>query len=259
MPGSRVLHPSVLPVEKPAVSDRDHADAVTINQIIDVNAEFPEFGYRLISDELDMTENRVHRLCKIQQIRCRFHRKRRCPKRPGPAVHDDLIKRNFTTEGPNRVWVGDITEHPTSEGKLYMCSFKDLWSNRLVGYSIGSRMTAELAVAALDNAVTQRPGHRGVIVHTDRGGQFRSDDFQQKITEHKLRGSMGKVGTAADNAAAESFFSLLQLNVLNRQRWDTRDQLRAAIVYWIEAVYHRRRRQRRLGKRTPLQYEQQAA
>ena len=140
-----------------------------------------------------------------------------------------------------------------------MCSFKDLWSNRLVGYSIGDRMTANLAVAALDNAATQRPGSTGVIVHTDRGGQFRSDDFQQKLVEHKLVGSMGRVGTAADNAAAESFFSLLQLNVLNRQRWNTRADLRAAIVYWIEAIYHRRRRQRRLGKRTPIQYEQQAA
>ena len=240
-------------------SDRDHADAVTINQIVDVHAEFPEFGYRLISDELDIAENRVHRLCKAQQIRCRFHRKRRSSKRPGPAVHDDLVRRNFTAEGPNRVWVGDITEHPTGEGKLYMCSFKDLWSNRLVGYSIGDRMTANLAVAALDNAATQRPGSTGVIVHTDRGGQFRSDDFQQKLVEHKLVGSMGRVGTAADNAAAESFFSLLQLNVLNRQRWNTRADLRAAIVYWIEAIYHRRRRQRRLGKRTPIQYEQQAA
>ncbi len=169
------------------------------------------------------------------------------------------FKRNFTTGDPNRVWVGDITEHPTGEGKLYICSFKDLWSNRLVGYSIGDRMTADLAVAALQNTVTQRPSHQSVIVHTDRGGQFRSDDFQQKVAEHKLQGSMGKVGTAADNAAAESFFSLLQLNVLNRQRWDTRDELRSAIVYWIEAVYHRRRRQRRLGKRTPVQYEQQAA
>jgi len=161
-------------------SDRDHADAVATNRIIDIHAEFPEFGYRLIADEVDIAENRVHRLCKNQQIRCRFARKRRSSTRPGTAVHDDLVKRNFTTTGPNKVWVGDITEHPTAEGKLYMCSFKDLWSNRLVGYSIGPRMTANLAVTALNNAVTQRPGHQGVIVHTDRGGQFRSDRFQQK-------------------------------------------------------------------------------
>ena len=240
-------------------SDRDHADAVTINRIVDIHAKFPEFGYRLLADEIDIAENRVHRLCKAQQIRCRFHKPRRKSARPDPAVHDDLLQRDFTATGPNKAWVGDITEHPTGGGKLYMCSFKDLWSNRLVGYSIGPNMAAGLAVDALNNAVTARPGSAGVIVHTDRGSQFRSGDYQQALTRHKLRGSMGRVGTAADNAAAESFFSLLQLNVLNRQRWNTRADLRAAIVYWIEAIYHRRRRQRRLGKQTPIQYEQQAA
>lgn len=243
-------------------SDRDWDDALLLNSIVDVHRADPEFGYRLISDELNKqgytaSENRVQRLCQTQSVRCRFYR-RRAAKRPGPAVHDDLVERKFVATGANQVWVGDITEHWTREGKLYLCSFKDLWSNRLVGYSINSQMTADLAVQALDNAVTQRDCDQ-TIVHTDRGSQFRSTSFVEKLSDHGLRGSMGRVGAAGDNAPAESFFSLLQNNVLDRQRWETRNQLREAIVYWIEATYHRRRKQRCLGKRTPIQYEQQAA
>ena len=95
-------------------SNRDHADAVITNQLVDAHLEFPEFGYRLLADELDVSENRIHRLCKAQQIRCRFHRKLRSSRRPGPAVCDDLVKRDFTATGPDQVWVGDITEHPTT-------------------------------------------------------------------------------------------------------------------------------------------------
>jgi putative transposase len=127
----------------------------------------------------------------------------------------------------------------------------DLHSNRIVGYSIGSRMKASLAVAALRNAVALRSPGAGLIVHWDRGSQFRSERFVRVLKAHRLRGSMGRVGACGDNAAMESFFALLQENVLDRQRWATRHELRLAIVSWIETTYHRRRRQRRLGKLTP--------
>jgi putative transposase len=185
-----------------------------------------------------------------------FGKKRgRNGKKTGPPVHDDLVQRDFTAESPNRLWLADITEHRTTEGKLYLCAVKDVCSNRIVGYSIDSRMKSRLAVTALTNAVTRRDEVTGCVVHTDRGSQFRSRKFVRALARHGLTGSMGRVGAAGDNAAMESFFALLQNNVLNRRTWSTRDELRTAIVTWIERIYHRRRRQAALGRLTPTEYE----
>ena len=140
-------------------------------------------------------------------------------------------------------------------GKLYLCAVKDACSKRIVGYSIDSRMTSQLAVDALRNAITVRGYSAATIVHSDRGSQFRSHAYQRELRAARMRGSMGRVGTCADNAAMESFFSLLQKNVLNRGRWTTRQELRLAIVFWIESTYHRRRRQDTLGRLTPVEFE----
>lgn len=165
------------------------------------------------------------------------------------------MNRDFTASHPNTVWLTDITEHPTTEGKIYCCAIKDVHSNRIVGYSIQDRMTAHLAVSALRTAVARRQPHGTLIVHSDRGGQFRSRAFRAVLTANGLTGSMGRVASAGDNAAMESFFALLQKNVLNQRRWHTRDELRSEIIYWIEHTYNRRRRQRRLGRLTPVEYE----
>ncbi len=116
------------------------------------------------------------------------------------------------------------------------------------------RMKASLAVAALGNAIGLR-APAGTVVHSDCGSQFRSGKFVRTLRSSGLIGSMGRTGTCADNAAMGSFFALLQSNVLNRQRWHTREELRLAIVFWIERTYHRRRRQRALGKLTPIEFE----
>lgn len=245
------------------VSQRDWDDAHLINAALDVHADDPEFGYRLISDELaaagyEASENRVWRVCSMAGIFSVLSAKRRGGKRPGPAVHDDLVERDFTADHPNALWLTDITEHPTGEGTLYMCAVKDVYSGRIVGYSIDSRMKASLAVAALRSAVDRRGGPSvvaGCIVHSDRGSQFRAREYTRALAESGLHGSMGRVASSADNAAMESWFSLLQKNVLNRRRWDTRAQLRLAIVTWTERTYHRRRRQRRLGRLTPIEFE----
>ena len=186
----------------------------------------------------------------------------------GPPVHDDLLatvdahgvtRHKFTADAPNTVWLTDISEHKTGEGKLYLCAVKDVHSNRIVGYSIDSRMKSRLAVTALANAVAMRRAAgetvAGCIVHSDRGSQFRSRKYVRALRRHQLVGSMGRVGACGDNAAMESFFSLLQKNVLDRQSWATRQQLRIAIVTWIEKTYHRRRRQAALGRLTPIEYE----
>jgi len=172
----------------------------------------------------------------------------------GPPVHDDLVERNFNATRANELWLTDITEHQTSEGKLYLCAIKDVHSNRIVGYSIDSRMKASLAVAAVHNAIMLR-SPAGTVVHSDRGSQFRSKAFMRTLKNNNLVGSMGRVGACGDNAAMESFFALLQKNVLDRKRWDTREELRLAIITWIETTYHRRRRQRRLGRLTPIEFE----
>ncbi len=115
-------------------------------------------------------------------------------------------------------------------------------------------MTADLAVAALRNAVALREP-LGTTLHSDRGSQFRSRKFIEMLRQSGITGSMGRVGACADNAAMESFFALLQKNVLNKKRWHSRQELRLEIVTWIERTYHRRRRQRRLGRLTPIEFE----
>ncbi|TWD73191.1 transposase InsO family protein [Kribbella amoyensis] len=245
---------------KDPVTPRDFDNAYLINAARDIHADDPAFGYRFIADELTgqghvASENRVARLCSQERIWSVHAKKRGLNRKAGPPVHDDHVKKVFTAPAPNLVWLTDITEHATAEGKLYLCAIKDVYSNRIVGYSIDSRMKAQLAVSALRNAIAQRTPAAGLIVHSDRGSQFRSKKYIRVLKAHALRGSMGRVGACGDNAAMESFFALLQKNVLDRQRWTSRHELRLAIVAWIETSYHRRRRQRRLGKLTPIEFE----
>jgi putative transposase len=248
------------------VCARDLADAYLTNAAVDLHTDDPEFGYRLIADDLrdaghEVSDNRVWRLCSSQRLWSVHSKKRGLNRKAGPPVHDDLLAavdehgrttHRFTADAPNTVWLTDISEHPTAEGKLYLCA--DLHSNKIVGYSIDSRMKSKLAVAALRNAISLRDPIV-TIVHSDRGSQFRSRKYVSALKSAGLRGSMGRVGACGDNAAMESFFALLQKNVLNKRRWETREELRLAIVVWIEKTYHRRRRQAALGRLTPTEFE----
>jgi len=244
------------------VTDAEWTEAHLANALFDAHRDDPEFGYRFLVDEArdaghQMADRTAWRICSDNGWFSVFGKKKARGKgrKVGPPVHDDLVRRNFTADAPNQLWLADITEHPTGEGKLYLCAIKDVCSNRIVGYSISDRMKSRLAVAALNNAVARRDEVAGCILHTDRGSQFRSRKFVRTLGRHDMLGSMGRVGAAGDNAAMESFFSLLQKNVLNRRRWDTRDQLRIAIITWIERTYHRRRRQEALGRLTPIEFE----
>lgn len=242
------------------VTDADLEAAYRANALFDAHRDDPEFGYRFLADEAraagePMADRTAWRICSDHGWWSVFGKKRTGKGRPGPPVHDDLVQRNFTADAPNRVWLSDISEHRTGEGKLYICAVKDVYSNRIVGYSIDSRMKSSFAVRALNNAVGRRGEVAGCILHTDRGSQFRSRKFVGALTRHGMSGSMGRVGAAGDNAAMESFFALLQKNVLDRRSWCSREELRIAIVTWIERTYHRRRRQAALGRLTPIEYE----
>jgi transposase InsO family protein len=160
---------------KEPVSQRDWDDAHLINAARDIHADDPAFGYRFISDELPgrgiaAGENRVARLCSQERIWSVFAKKPGLTRKAGPPVHDDLVDRQFTAHGANQVWLTDITEHRTDEGKLYLCAIKDLYSNRIVGYSLDARMKASLAVSALRNAIATR-SPVATVVHSDRGSQ----------------------------------------------------------------------------------------
>lgn len=245
-------------------------EAYRANALFDAHRDDPEFGHRLLADEARqvgeaMAYRTAWRICRDNAWWSVFGKKRGSNgKKPGPPAHDDLctvtdekgrVRHVFAADAPNQLWLTDITEHKTAEGKLYLCAVKDVFANKIVGYSIDSRMKSSLAVNAINNAVAMRGDVAGCVVHSDRGSQFRSQKFLRALTRHRLVGSMGRVASCGDNAAMESFFSLLQKNVLNRRSWTTRDELRIAIVVWIERTYHRRRRQSRLGRLTPVEFE----
>jgi transposase InsO family protein len=256
------------------VTDAELTAAYRANALFDAHRDDPEFGYRFLVDEArdagePMAERTAWKICSQLGWWSAFGKKRgKNGKKAGPPVHDDrcavvdkhgTVRHEFTADAPNELWLADITEHWTSEGKLYLCAVKDVYSNRIVGYSIDSRMKSRLAVEALNSAVARRRVEggdvAGCVLHTDRGSQFRSRKFVRALNHHDMVGSMGRVGAAGDNAAMESFFSLLQKNVLDRRAWKTRDELRIAIVRWIERTYHRRRRQAALSRLTPVEYE----
>ena len=197
---------------KEPVTDAELAAAYRANALFDAHRDDPEFGHRLLADEAreageGMCDRTAWRICSENGWWSVFGKKRGKNGKPGPPAHEDLVERDFTAAGPNQLWLTDITEHPTGEGKLYMCAVKDVWSGRIVGYSIDARMKSRLAVQALDNAVATRAAHgmdvAGCIVHSDRGSQFRSRKYLAALRRHHLVGSMGQVGTSADCESVE--------------------------------------------------------
>lgn len=177
--------------------------AAGMNALIDAHAEDPEFGYRYLRDEAARAGTKMCRrtawsLASAAGIVSAVQRPRVKGKkgRPGPPVFDDFVKRQFRADAPNRVWLSDITEHWTSTGKLYACAIKDGYSNRIVGYSMDSRMTFKLAVDSLNSAVARRGGEvAGCILHANRGSQFRSRKRGHTLARHRMVASMGKVAS----------------------------------------------------------------
>lgn len=185
--------------------------------------------------------------------------KRRLPRgaRVGKPNSLDLVRRRFKADGPDRLWMTDITEHPTREGKIYCCAVIDAFSRMVVGWSIDSRQTGLLVTNALGMALNRRAPRGGGIIHSDQGVQFGSWVFSQKVTEAGLAPSVGAVGAPFDNAMVEAFWARMQVELLNRKRWKTRVELASAIHDYIEIWHNTRRRHSALNMLTPTEYENQ--
>ncbi|EII8887583.1 IS3 family transposase [Salmonella enterica] len=172
-------------------------------------------------------------------------------------VSENLLKQDFYASGPNQKWVGDITYLRTGEGWLYLAVVIDLWSRSVIGWSMSSRMTAQLACDALQMALWRRKCPENVIVHTDRGGQYCSTDYQSLLKRHNLRGSMSARGCCYDNACAESFFHTLKVECIHGEDFVSREIMRTAVFNYIECDYNRWRRHSACGGLSPEQFENQ--
>ena len=190
------------------------------------------------------------------------HRRRQhgCTRRDAKRQpQPDLVQRNFVPTGPDRLWVADLTQHNTGEGRLYLATVLDAFSRRVIGWAMAPWAETELAVNALDMALRNRQPGKGVIHHSDHGAQYTSLAFTKRLEQTGLVGSMGSVGDALDNALVESFYATLQTELLDRSPWPTRQRLATEIFSYIEVFYNRERRHSALDYLTPDEYDRKAA
>lgn len=238
------------------------ADAALSAQIREIHATSRgTYGVPRVHAELRLgrgvrcSRKRVARLMRSAKL-CGIYVRRRKRGYPALPVHDDLVRRRFVADAPNRLWLTDITEHPTREGKVYLAAVLDVYARRIVGWSIADHLRAELVVDALEMARwRRRPAPGKTVLHSDRGAQYTSWAFGHRLRAAGLLGSMGRVGSAYDNAMMESFFSTLQRELLDRKSWTTRKELASAIFEWIEAWYNPRRRHTSIDDLSPVDYE----
>jgi transposase InsO family protein len=171
------------------------------------------------------------------------------------ATADDLVCRDFNRNAPNQLWLTDITEHPTREGRVYCCVVLDAHSRRVVGWSIDTHQASSLVTNALAMAINNRTPSPGTVIHSDHGSQFTSWAFSERVRQAGLVPSMGTVGDAFDNALIEAFWARLQTELLNRKKWKTRIELSTALFDYLEIFHNRNRRHSALGMLTPIEFE----
>lgn len=219
-----------------------------------IRAELKDAGHAV-------SRKRVARLMRVAHVRGVSRRrgftitiKRESKQRPAP----DLVNRRFRANAPDQLWVADMTYIPTWTGFMYLAVVLDAFSRKVVGWSMGERMTADLVIAALNMALhTRRP--ESVIHHSDQGSQYTSLAFGSRCREMGVRPSMGSVGDAYDNAMAESFFASLECELLDRRSWRSKAEARTALFTWIEGWYNPRRRHSALGQVSPINFERKHA
>jgi putative transposase len=219
-----------------------------------ITADLKDAGWRV-------SQNTVAQLMAEQHLATRRKRKRKATTRPGKSRWraPDLVKRDFPAAQINRKWYGDGTEIPTDEGKLHLASVLDMGSRRVLGFALREHHDAQLAYGALAMAVAVRGGQvPGVILHTDQGSEYTAKTFRQACQRLSVRQSMGRPGSALDNAVIEAWHSTLEFELRRLQHFATRAQARAGVAAWIEE-YNTIRRHSALGMMSPVQYEQALA
>jgi putative transposase len=215
----------------------------------------------MIADGLVCGLHRIERLMRQQGLRAR-PRRRRLPPDPGErqatAGAPNMLDRSFQAPAPNRKWIADFTYIWTAEGWLYVAAVLDLFSRRVVGWSMSASMTAQLVADALTMAIWRRGKPQALLHHSDRGSQYTSDQFQRLLTDHGVTCSMSRSGNVWDNAAMESFFSSLKTERTARRTYRTRDEARADVFDYVERFYNPRRRHSTLGYLAPTEFEMRA-
>ncbi len=250
-----------------APSARDQADALLSQQIARIHRDSretygaPRIHFELRTLGVRCARKRVARLMrKAGLFGCGGRRRkvrttlRSQIERTPPAP--DLVKRNFTPEAPDRLWVADITYVRTWEGWLYLSFVLDTYSRRVIGWSMANHLKTELVLDAVNMAIYNRRPAPGLIHHSDRGSQYTSVEFGSRLKEAGLLPSMGSVADAYDNSMAESFVSTLKRELIHRHSWPNRQRARTAIFEYIEGFYNPRRRHSALGNLTPSEYEE---
>lgn len=239
---------------------RDNELAVEINRIFEQYDKLygsPRIWRELIEQGNRCSRKRVARIMREKGLRGRQKRVHRVTtdSRHEYPVSPNLVQREFSAAGPNQVWVSDITYIATWEGWLYLCIVLDLYSRMVVGWAMESHMRAELATGALVMAVTHRRPSEGLIFHSDRGIQYASNTFREKLASYKMIQSMSRKGDCWDNACAESFFATLKTEEVFRRTYKTREQARESIFHYIEVFYNRRRKHSFLDYLSPADFE----
>jgi putative transposase len=249
-------------LERP-MSDRDRTDLALTGKIEVIHRRSKEvYGAPNIHAELAddcgirVGRKRVARLMRAAGLRGATLRRYVVTTQPDLQAPRavDLVDRQFYTDGPDRLWVADITYIPTWSGFLYLAMVLDVYSRRVVGWAMETHLRTELILAALNMALTQRRPSE-VIHHSDRGCQYTSYAFGKRCREAGVMPSMGSVGDAYDNAMAESFFATLERELLNRRRFKSQAEAKMAVFEWIEGWYNPHRRHSSLGYRSPVNYE----
>lgn len=215
----------------------------------------PRIHVELKESGVHVSRKRVARLMRTAGLQGVSRRRRVCVIRDPNAVSaPDLVKRDFTVDGPDRLWVADITYVPTDAGFLYLAVVIDAWSRLAVGWSMATHLRTELVLSALEMALWRRRPD-SVVHHSDHGCQYTSVAFGQRCREAGVRPSMGSVGDCFDNAMCESFFATLECELIDRRRFHTREEARMALFDFIEGWYNPHRRHSAIDYLSPLEYE----
>ena len=212
----------------------------------------------LIEDGASCGLHRVQRLMRDHGLKAR-PRRRRLPPDPGErqagAIAPNVLDRSFEAAAPNRKWIADFTYIWTAEGWLYVAAVIDLYSRRVVGWSMSATMTAQFVTDALVMAIWRRGKPRALLHHSDRGSQYTSEQFQRLMADHGVTCSMSRSGNCWDNVAMESFFSSLKTERTARKTYRTRDEAKADVFDYIERFYNIKRRHSTIGYLSPMDFE----